>query len=109
MSKKLAGILLLMGCMSVSLPSSAFSVKIIRQTSAAEAEHISIKTDKATHAVTVLAKGCDACPLEFMTNIDTKYFLKQKQVNLAKAQSLSGRRGTVIYDADKNLVIRVRW
>ena len=109
MSRKLLGFLLLMGCMSVSLPGSASVGWIVRQASAVEAEHISVKTDKETHAVTVLVKGCDACPLEFMTNANTKYFLKQKQVNEAKAQSLSGSRGTVIYDADKTLVIRVRW
>ena len=82
---------------------------IVRQTEAVEAEHVSVKKDDKKETVTVLIRGCDTCPMELMTNDSTKYFMKQKQIKGKKIDSLSGRPGTVIYDADKALVIRVRW
>ena len=109
MSKKSSRSVLLIACMYFAVSGGAVAGWIVRETTAVEAEHISVKTDKDTHAVTVLVRGCDVCPLDLMTNANTKYFLKEKQVKGSRAHSLSGRQGTVIYDADKTLVIRVRW
>lgn len=109
MSKKTSGSVFIIACMYFAVSGGAVASWIVRETTAVEAEHISVKTNKVTQAVTVLVRGCDACPLDLMTNGNTKYFLKQKQVKESRANSLSGRQGTVIYDADKTLVIRVRW
>jgi len=111
MFKKISKTVFLMACMVSFMPGNAMAGWIISQSAAVEADSVKVIKDKHKKEAftTVLADGCEGCPLELKTDENTRYFLDGKQIKGKKVDALSGQAGTVIYDADKALTIRVRW
>jgi hypothetical protein len=83
--------------------------RIVKQDDAVEADRIIIVHEKDGHGIKVIAKGCSKCPLTLDASYGAEFFKNNKPVSEKKADSLSGRPGTVIYNAAKSLVISVRW
>lgn len=109
MLKKSITAISLMGIMMAAMSSHAEIGRIVRQDDVVETNRIVIEHDKNGHITGVIAKDCSDCPLQLDINNGSKYFKNNKPVSEKKAISLSGRPGTVIYNAAKALVISVRW
>jgi len=109
MSQTNTHILFLMIGLLIFIPSQASSLRIVAQQSAVEADNITLKHDKKKNTATVITTGCTNCPLTLDATYGAEYFYKNKQVDEKKARSLSGQPGTVIYNAEKAMVISIRW
>ena len=99
----------MLACMICITPTRTMADWIVSQASGIEADHISVRRDEKNQTDIIIVKGCDICPLELKTDDKTKYYLKEKQIKGKKMSSISGKAGTVIYNADSALTIRVRW
>jgi len=83
--------------------------RIVKQDDAVEADRIIIKHGHDGRGIKVIAKGCGKCPLTLDASYGAEFFKDNKPVSEEKVNTLSGRPGTVIYNAAKALVISVRW
>jgi len=90
----------------ITLPQSG---AIISQTDAAEAEKIHLFTDKDNHIERIYVEGCSQCPLRLTTNKETSFSRYGIKIKDKEAKSYSLKPGTVIYNAEKKLALKVDW
>ena len=109
MLKKSVTAISLMAIMMAATSSHAELGRFLKQNDAVEANRVIIKHDQNGHVTKVTAEDCDKCPLTLDASYGAEYFKNNKSISEKKAVSLSGQPGTVIYDAAKALVIKVRW
>jgi len=83
--------------------------RIISQQDVVEADKITLKINIDTRKRSLFVSGCDKCPLELNATYGVKYFLNNKIINEEKAKLYSGKPGTIIYNADKDVAISARW
>jgi len=83
--------------------------RIITQQDVVEADKIILKLNKNTRKLTLLVSGCEKCPLELDATYGVRFFLNNKLISKEKAKLHSGKPGTIIYNADKDVAISARW
>ena len=109
MLKKFFTALILTVSVCVALPVAAGGARIISQMDAAEADKIQVFTDRNGNVDRIYVEGCVKCPLRLVTNKQTRFSYDGKAVKEKEAKSYSLKTGTVIFDAEKKLALKVNW
>ena len=79
------------------------------ESDAAEAKSVSVTWTDTGHEGVVSVNDCVQCPLSLTVSEKTKFKHKGKKIKALDTYSLSGKPGTVIYDKEKNLALKVNW
>jgi hypothetical protein len=83
--------------------------EIISMDDAAEADSISVRINEGAQTGVVTVTGCEACPLELSIDANTHFFRNHEPVEGRRIRSLSGRAGTVTYNAEQRRAIKILW
>lgn len=78
-----------------------------QETQGEEAESIEIELNNNKPTGQAIVTGCNKCPLTLQIDAQTRFFEKEKPISRAKAKSLSGNSGTIIFKHDRT--VRIRW
>lgn len=79
------------------------------ETDAAEAQSVTVTWNDIGHDGVVQVDGCAQCPLSLTVSEKTKFKSNGKKIKAKDTASLTGKAGTVIYDKEKNLALKVNW
>ena len=109
MFKKILTTIMLVIAVCLVNPASAAIGKIIAQSEAAEAKKIEVTVNKSDRTGVARVRGCKQCPLRLDINANTEFYHNGKPVPFFKIKFLFGKPGTVVYDADSETAIRIRW
>lgn len=107
MLRKLLFLSYLMLGIGYTLEAAAIPPILSQEAIGEEAEKIELKMDKNKSSGSAIVKGCIRCPLKLNVDENTRFFENGEPIDLKRAQSLSGKSGTVIFEKDRT--IRIRW
>ena len=76
---------------------------------AAEAASVTVSWTDPGHDGVVQVVGCVQCPLSLSVNEKTSIKNAKTKLKPRETGSFSGKPGTVIYDKEKNLALKIKW